>query len=133
MSDPFISGSARRTSPTASSAPTTTAAVVEAWSSLAPGEESGATVGVAGRVMLLRDQGKAAFADLRDASGALQLFACAAVTERFDEFVKLNLGDWIGARARSCGQGAASSRSWCASGRCWPRRGALRRQVARRE
>src|SRR6202451_2178873 len=73
------------------------AAVMEAWSSLAPGEESGATVGVAGRVMLLRDQGKAAFGELRDASVALQLFARAAVTERFDEFVKLNLGDWIGA------------------------------------
>ncbi len=72
------------------------AAVVDAWSSLAPGEESGVTVGVAGRVMLLRDQGKAAFAELRDASGSVQLFARAAETERFDEFVKLNLGDWIG-------------------------------------
>ena len=47
--------------------------------------------------MLLRDQGKAAFGELRDASGSVQLFARAAVTERFDEFVKLNLGDWIGA------------------------------------
>jgi lysyl-tRNA synthetase class 2 len=47
--------------------------------------------------MLLRKQGKAAFGELRDASGALQLFARATVTERFDEFVKLNLGDWIGA------------------------------------
>ena len=47
-----------------------TAAVVEAWSALAPGEESGVTVGVAGRVMLLRNQGKAAFGELRDASGA---------------------------------------------------------------
>ncbi len=73
------------------------AEVVERWSALAPGEESGETVGVAGRVMLLRNQGKAAFGDLRDASGAVQLFARAAVTERFDEFVKLNLGDWIGA------------------------------------
>jgi lysyl-tRNA synthetase, class II len=74
-----------------------TAEIVEAWSSLAPGEESGVTVGVAGRVMLLRDQGKAAFGELRDASGTVQLFARAAVTERFDELVKLNLGDWIGA------------------------------------
>ena len=47
-----------------------TAEVVEAWSSLAPGEESGVTVGVAGRLLLLRDQGKAAFGELRDASGA---------------------------------------------------------------
>jgi len=73
------------------------AALVGAWSSLAPGEESGATVGVAGRVMLLRKQGKAAFAELRDASGSVQLFARAAVTEQFEEFVKLSLGDWIGA------------------------------------
>jgi lysyl-tRNA synthetase class 2 len=70
--------------------------VVDAWSSLAPGEESGVTVGVAGRVMLLRDQGKAAFAELRDASGSVQLFARAAETARFDEFVKVNLGDWVG-------------------------------------
>ncbi|MGD0748364.1 MAG: lysine--tRNA ligase [Acidimicrobiales bacterium] len=72
------------------------AAVVEAWSSLAPGEESGVTVGVAGRVMLSRPQGKLAFAELRDNSGSVQLFALAKVTERFEEFAKLNLGDWVG-------------------------------------
>ena len=76
----------------------TAAEVVEAWSTLAPGEESGVTVGVAGRIMLSRPQGKLAFAELRDASGSVQLFALAAVTDRFDEFVRLNLGDWIGAR-----------------------------------
>ncbi|HTU37693.1 MAG TPA: lysine--tRNA ligase [Acidimicrobiales bacterium] len=74
------------------------AAVVEAWSSLAAGEESGVTVSVAGRIMLFRPQGKLAFAELRDSSGSVQLFALAAVTERFDEFAKLNLGDWVGAR-----------------------------------
>ena len=35
-----------------------TAAVVEAWSALAPGEESGVTVGVAGRLMLLAQPGQ---------------------------------------------------------------------------
>ena len=75
-----------------------TAAVVEAWSSLAPGEESGVTVGVAGRIMLSRPQGKLAFAELRDNSGAQQLFALASLTERFDEFTRLSLGDWVGAR-----------------------------------
>jgi lysyl-tRNA synthetase, class II len=74
------------------------AAVVEGWAALAPGEESGVTVGVAGRIMLARPQGRLAFAELRDDSGSIQLFALAAVTERFDEFVRLNLGDWIGAR-----------------------------------
>ena len=72
------------------------AEVIETWSSLAPGEESGVAVGVAGRVMLLRDMGKAAFADLRDASGSVQLFARSDDTERFEEFTKLNLGDWVG-------------------------------------
>ena len=72
------------------------AAVVEAWSALAPGEESGVTVGVAGRVMLSRPQGKLAFAELRDNSGSVQLFALSKVTERFEEFTKLNLGDWVG-------------------------------------
>ncbi len=73
------------------------AAVVDAWSALAPGEESGVTVGVAGRLMLSRPQGKLSFAELRDASGSVQLFALAAVTDRFEEFTKLNLGDWVGA------------------------------------
>jgi lysyl-tRNA synthetase, class II len=68
------------------------------WGSLGPGEESGHSVSVAGRVMLLRTQGKLAFAELRDSSGAIQLFALAAQTERFDELTHLNLGDWIGAR-----------------------------------
>jgi lysyl-tRNA synthetase class 2 len=74
------------------------AEVVAHWSALTDGEESGETVGVAGRLMLSRPQGKLAFAELRDASGSVQLFALAAVTARFDEFVRLNLGDWIGAR-----------------------------------
>jgi lysyl-tRNA synthetase class 2 len=74
------------------------AEVVEGWGSLAPGEESGVTVGVAGRIMLARPQGKLAFAELRDNSGSLQLFAGDKWTARFDEFARLSLGDWIGAR-----------------------------------
>jgi lysyl-tRNA synthetase class 2 len=48
--------------------------------------------------MLSRPQGKLSFAELRDNSGAIQLFAGAKWTAAFDEFVKLNLGDWIGAK-----------------------------------
>ncbi len=66
------------------------------WDHLIDGEESGVTVHVAGRVMLLRTQGKLAFATMRDSTGEIQLFALAAVTEGFDEFVKLHLGDWVG-------------------------------------
>jgi len=64
---------------------------------LGPGDESGATVTVAGRLMLLRTQGKLAFGTLRDWTGSLQLFALEAVTEDFAEFCRLSLGDWIGA------------------------------------
>ena len=74
------------------------AEVVDRWSGLEPGEESGVVVAVAGRLMLSRPQGKLAFAELRDASGSVQLFALASLTAGFDEFVRLNLGDWIGAR-----------------------------------
>jgi lysyl-tRNA synthetase class 2 len=74
------------------------AGVVAGWGHhLTDGEESGDTVSVAGRVMLLRKGGKVAFGQLRDSSGSIQLFADESTTVRFAEFVKLNLGDWIGA------------------------------------
>jgi lysyl-tRNA synthetase class 2 len=60
------------------------------------GEETGEEVAVAGRVMLLRDQGRLAFATMEDSTGEIQLFALAATTENFDEFTKLHLGDWVG-------------------------------------
>ncbi|HMD45518.1 MAG TPA: lysine--tRNA ligase [Acidimicrobiales bacterium] len=73
------------------------AQVTERFSALAAGEESGTSVSVAGRIMLSRPQGALAFAELRDSSGAVQLFALKKVTERFEEFARLNLGDWVGA------------------------------------
>ncbi|HEY1650499.1 MAG TPA: lysine--tRNA ligase [Acidimicrobiales bacterium] len=73
------------------------AEVVEGWSALAPGDESGVTVAVAGRIMLSRPQGKLAFAELRDNSGSIQLFAGTKWTAQFEEFAKLSLGDWVGA------------------------------------
>jgi len=73
------------------------AEVVERWSGLGAGEESGAQVSVAGRIMLARPQGKLAFAELRDSSGAVQLFALDGVTADYAAFVRLKLGDWVGA------------------------------------
>ena len=72
------------------------ASLHERFAHLGDGDESGATVKVAGRVMLLRTQGKLAFATMRDSSGEIQLFALSAVTSEFDDFVKLHLGDWVG-------------------------------------
>jgi lysyl-tRNA synthetase class 2 len=71
--------------------------VTEKFGTLAPGEESGAVVSVAGRAMLVRPQGKLAFATLRDSTGEVQLFALAAVTEAFESFTALRIGDWVGA------------------------------------
>jgi lysyl-tRNA synthetase class 2 len=72
------------------------AALQRTYAHLTDGEESGTTVNVAGRVMLLRAQGKLAFATMRDSTGEIQLFALAALCEGFDEFSKLHLGDWVG-------------------------------------
>jgi lysyl-tRNA synthetase, class II len=72
--------------------------VAARWGHLEAGQESGEDVSVAGRVMLSRPQGRLAFAELRDSSGAVQLFALQSVTRDFDAFVRLRLGDWVGAR-----------------------------------
>ena len=66
------------------------------YDTLDEGAETGVTVSVAGRLMLRRVQGKLAFGELRDFSGAVQLFALATVSEDFDGFCALSLGDWIG-------------------------------------
>ncbi len=65
--------------------------------SLEAGAETGVTVSVAGRIMLMRAQGRLAFAEVRDSSGAIQLFALAAATDDYERFCRLSLGDWVGA------------------------------------
>ncbi len=79
----------------------TAADLADRFAGLDTGADSGATVTVAGRLMLRRVQGKLAFATLQDNSGAdadgrIQLFAPAATTPEFDAFCGLSLGDWIG-------------------------------------
>jgi lysyl-tRNA synthetase, class II len=68
------------------------------FSDLEPGEESPVSVGIAGRILLRRVQGKLAFATLADSSGRVQLFAPADTTPRFQEFCDLHLGDWVGVK-----------------------------------
>ena len=72
------------------------ASVRAQWSGIGDGEETGVTVSLAGRLMLIRAQGKLAFAELRDSSGAVQLFCGVAWTEELEAFSKLSLGDWVG-------------------------------------
>jgi len=73
------------------------ASVRAEFGAIADGGETGVEVSVAGRLMLNRPQGKLAFAELRDSSGSIQLFAGAGWTEDFERFSRLSLGDWIGA------------------------------------
>mgnify|MGYP001191692833 CR=1 FL=1 len=58
----------------------------------------GHPVAVAGRLMLLRSQGKLSFGDLQDASGRIQLFVRQDVLgeEAYKAFRELDLGDIIG-------------------------------------
>ncbi|MGH9094023.1 MAG: OB-fold nucleic acid binding domain-containing protein, partial [Acidimicrobiales bacterium] len=75
----------------------TAAALGGRHGSLDSGGETGQVESVAGRLMLRREMGKLAFGELRDSSGSVQLFAGAKWTDRFAEFTRLSLGDWIGA------------------------------------
>ena len=78
-------------------APTSSIAFVrESYPSLASGEETGAEVTLAGRLMLRRGQGKLAFGQLTDWTGTIQLFCGAGWTADFEGFTHLSLGDWIG-------------------------------------
>src|SRR5207237_9920141 len=92
------------------------AAVRDRFGSIAEGAETGVEVSVAGRLMLNRPQGKLAFAELRDSSGSIQLFAGAGWTEDFERFSRLSLGDWVGARGEVVktrkGELSVKVRSW---------------------
>jgi lysyl-tRNA synthetase class 2 len=64
---------------------------------LEAGASLGRVVTVAGRVLRLRTQGKLCFAELRDWTGAIQLFADTATTADFEGLTHRALGDWVGA------------------------------------
>jgi lysyl-tRNA synthetase, class II len=66
-----------------------------AYADLDDGGSTGVTATVAGRIMLLRDMGRLAFATLRDSSGAIQLMATAKGTDDYKGLTGLNLGDWV--------------------------------------
>jgi lysyl-tRNA synthetase, class II len=69
------------------------------YGTLADGDETVDVVRVAGRVVAMRDQGKALFIVLRDATGDLQVFCRLNVLgeEAFGRAKEFDLGDWIGA------------------------------------
>ena len=70
---------------------------VELVSSILERFEDGRKVRTAGRVMTRRDMGKSTFADLRDESGRIQLYAKKdEMPDQYDVFASLSLGDIIG-------------------------------------
>jgi lysyl-tRNA synthetase, class II len=75
-----------------------TADIVAAYQRLAPGEETDERHRVAGRIAARRGAGKAAFLDLVDRAGKIQLHARVDVLgpERFELLTTLDLGDLIG-------------------------------------
>jgi lysyl-tRNA synthetase class 2 len=74
------------------------ASIREEFGELAPGTTTDVRVRVAGRIVLLRRQGKLAFATIRDRTGDLQLFlARDELGEAFDVIDLLDLGDIVGA------------------------------------
>jgi len=66
-----------------------------AHADLQDGGSTGVTATVGGRVMLLRDMGRLAFATLRDSSGQIQLMATAKGTDDYKGLTGLTLGAWI--------------------------------------
>ncbi|MFN8159869.1 MAG: lysine--tRNA ligase [Solirubrobacterales bacterium] len=70
---------------------------------LSPGVETESRHRVAGRLIARRGHGKAAFLDLRDASGQIQLHAREDVLgpEAFELLVHLDLGDIVGVEGRA--------------------------------
>ena len=72
--------------------------VKERFSSLAPEEKSGDTVTVAGRLVALRRMGRAAFLDLRDGTGKIQIHASldALGEEQYSYLCDSDIGDFLG-------------------------------------
>ena len=68
------------------------------FGALPAGTEADTRVRVAGRILLIRRQGKLTFATVRDQSGSVQLFVSSDTlgAEQHTRFDRLDLGDWIG-------------------------------------
>jgi len=72
------------------------APILKAHEGLAPEEHSGDRVSVAGRVMARRGMGKAAFLDLRDGTGKIQIHATVdALGEAYAVLESLDVGDFL--------------------------------------
>ncbi len=77
---------------------TTAGAIHAAHADLEAGTETDEKVSIAGRLMLMRKQGKLSFATLQDRDGPIQLFVSTDVIGEAGHhaFDQLDRGDWIG-------------------------------------
>jgi lysyl-tRNA synthetase class 2 len=79
----------------------TTAELHERYdATLDAGSETDDVVRIAGRLLLIRRQGKLSFGTMRDGGGTVQLFVSRDAIggdEAFERFNQLDLGDWVGA------------------------------------
>ena len=72
--------------------------IKEKYSNLLSGQKTEDSFKIAGRVMIFRIHGKAAFCDMKDFSGKIQLYINlkSVGEERYNEFLELDIGDWVG-------------------------------------
>src|SRR4051794_5907106 len=79
-------------------ADTTAGTLRAAHGDLEPGTDTGTVVHLAGRILLLRRQGKLSFATVQDRDGTIQLFVNQRDIgeEAHEAFDRLDRGDWIG-------------------------------------
>lgn len=78
------------------------AAILKKYETIKEGEESPEEAITAGRLVLKRGHGKAAFAHLQDETGRIQLYGKLDVLgeQRFELYQKLDIGDFIGVRGK---------------------------------
>ncbi len=74
------------------------AMIRQKYSGLAAGEKSEEVYTIAGRLMIFRVHGKAAFCDLKDSDDKIQLYLNIKNIgeEKYNSFLDLDIGDWVG-------------------------------------
>ena len=73
------------------------------YSSLNSGEKSDDFLKLAGRIMIFRVHGKATFCDIKDQDEKVQLYINIKNVgdEKYNEFLNLDIGDWVGKIGRA--------------------------------
>ncbi len=72
--------------------------IIDKHSSLEPGDTSDFKSAIAGRIIAMREHGKASFAVLKDNSGELQAYLKVDTLgeKNYRTFLKFDIGDWVG-------------------------------------